>query len=167
MPEYESTEQKVEQAWETPPPDEIVNLTAMHVQAMESPLDESTANEVWQQAGMHHVLLRTVGRKSGKEHKVALPTWTDPQGRRIVVASFAGAEKDPSWFVNLADRDANPEVRVKVQGGEYWSVPEILDGDEYDDTWARLCADRAWYANYQAKTNRRIPLVALPETRPA
>lgn len=155
--------QKVDQAWETPSADEIVTLTAAHVQAMET----MDIDEVWVQAGMHHVMLRTIGRKSGKEHKVALPTWRDPQGRRVVVASFAGAEKDPSWFVNLADRDANPEVLVKVQGGEYWSVPEILDGAEYDETWALLNADRAWYNGYQAKTDRRIPLVALPETRPA
>jgi deazaflavin-dependent oxidoreductase (nitroreductase family) len=155
--------QKVEQVWETPSADEIVSLTAAHVQAMET----MDIDEVWQQAGMHHVLLRTVGRKSGSEHKVALPFWRDPNGHRIVVASFAGAVQDPSWFVNLADRDANPEVSVKVQGGEYWSVPEILEGDDYTATWALLVADRAWYTDYQAKTDRRIPLVRLPETRPA
>jgi deazaflavin-dependent oxidoreductase (nitroreductase family) len=160
--DIEPSDQRIEQAWETPSAEEIVNLTAMHVEAMET----MDIDEVWQQAGMHHVLLRTIGRKSGKEHKVALPTWRDPQGRRVVVASFAGAKKNPSWFVNLSDRDANPEVRVKVQGGEYWSVPEILDGDEYEETWALLNADRAWYNDYQAKTDRRIPLVALPETRP-
>lgn len=135
----------------------------MHVQAMET----SDADEVWQQAGMHHVLLRTIGRKSGKEHKVALPYWRDPEGHRIVVASFAGFDQHPSWFVNLADRDANPEVLVKVQGGAFWSVPEILDGDEYTRIWELLVADRAWYADYQARTDRRIPLVRLPETRPA
>jgi deazaflavin-dependent oxidoreductase (nitroreductase family) len=155
--------QKVEQTWETPPADEIISLTAQHVQAMET----MDVDEVWQQAGMHHVLLRTIGRKSGKEHKVALPTWRDSKGRRIVVASFAGAEKNPAWFVNLADRDANPEVLVKVQDALYWSVPEILDGAEYEKTWAALCADRAWYNDYQAKCDRRIPLVALPVTRPA
>jgi deazaflavin-dependent oxidoreductase (nitroreductase family) len=155
--------QKVEQAWETPSHDEIPKISAMHVEAMET----MDVDEVWQQAGMHHVLLRTVGRKSGQEHKVALPTWRDPEGRRVVVASYAGAEKHPSWYVNLADRDANPEVLVRVQGGSFWSVPVILDGEEYDRTWAALVADRAWYADYQGKTERRIPLVALPETRPA
>jgi len=155
--------QKVEQTWETPSHDEIPRISAMHVQAMET----SDADEVWQQAGMHHVLLRTIGRKSGKEHKVALPYWRDPEGHRIVVASFAGFDQHPSWFVNLADRDANPEVLVKVQGGAFWSVPEILDGDEYTRIWGLLVADRAWYADYQARTDRRIPLVRLPETRPA
>jgi deazaflavin-dependent oxidoreductase (nitroreductase family) len=153
----------VEQTWETPSHDEIPRISAMHVQAMET----SDADEVWQQAGMHHVLLRTIGRKSGKEHKVALPYWRDPEGHRIVVASFAGFDQHPSWFVNLADRDANPEVLVKVQGGAFWSVPEILDGDEYTRIWELLVADRAWYADYQARTDRRIPLVRLPETRPA
>lgn len=155
--------QRVEQTWETPPQDEIPRISAMHVQAMES----SDADEVWRQAGMHHVLLRTVGRKSGREHKVALPYWRDPDGRRVVVASFAGAARHPSWYLNLADRDANPEVLVRVQGGAYWSVPEILEGEEYDRIWALLVADRAWYADYQARTERRIPLVRLPETRPA
>jgi len=155
--------QKVEQVWETPSHDEIVTLTAAHVGAMES----MDIDDVWQQAGMHHVLLRTIGRKSGKEHKVALPTWRDGQDRRIVVASFAGAPGHPAWYLNLADRDANPEVLVKHQGGAYWSVPVILEGDEYERTWARLTTDRAWYDDYQARTDRRIPLVALPETRPA
>jgi deazaflavin-dependent oxidoreductase (nitroreductase family) len=113
------------------------------------------------------VLLRTIGRRSGQEHKVALPTWFDPEGRRVVVASFAGAAQHPAWYLNLSDRAANPEVRCRVAGGEYWSEPEILDGDEYDRVWALLVADRAWYADYQQRTDRRIPLVRLPETRPA
>ena len=44
---------------------------------------------------------------------------------------------------------------------------DILDGDEDTRNWAGLVEDRAWYADYQAKTARRIPLVGLPETRPA
>jgi deazaflavin-dependent oxidoreductase (nitroreductase family) len=164
MTHTEPTDQHIEQVWETPPLDEIPKLSAAHVEAMET-MDD--VDEVWQQAGMHHVLLRTIGRKSGKEHKVALPTWLDPEGRRVVVASFAGAPGHPSWYLNLADRTANPEVRCKVQGGtEYWSEHEILEGDEYDRIWALLTADRAWYDTYQGKTERRIPLVRLPETRP-
>ena len=155
--------QKVEQAWETPSLEEIPVITRAHVQAMETSDDEA----VWAQAGMHHVLVRTVGRKSGDEHKVALPFWRDPQGDRIVVASFAGAPAHPSWYLNLADRTANPEVLCRVQGGQFWSVPEILEGEEYDRIWAGLTADRAWYTDYQAKTGRKIPLVRLPETRPA
>ena len=154
--------QKVEQVWETPSHDEIPVLSRAHVQAMESSDDDM----IWVQAGMHHVLLATVGRKSGTVHKVALPYWLDPEGRRVVVASYAGATQHPSWYLNLADTTANPEVLVRVQGGQFWSTPEILDGDEYTRIWDLLNADRAWYNDYQGRTDRRIPLVRLPETRP-
>jgi len=155
--------QRVEQAWETPSLEEIPVITKGHVSGMEASDDDA----VWVVSGMQHVLLRTVGRKSGTEHKVALPTWCDPAGHRIVVASFAGAPAHPSWYLNLSDRTANPEVLCRVQGGQYWSVPEILEGDERARTWDLLVADRAWYQDYQDKTDRAIPLVRLPETRPA
>jgi deazaflavin-dependent oxidoreductase (nitroreductase family) len=158
-----ATEQRVEQAWATPTHDEITALTKQHVAAMET-MDHDM---VWVQAGMHHVLLHTTGRKSGATHKVALPFWRDPNGHRIIVASFAGAPAHPSWYVNLRDREANPEVLVKVQHGAFWAVPEVLHGDDYTATWAGLTDDRAWYNDYQARTDRRIPLVRLPETRPA
>ena len=155
--------QKVIQEWETPSLEEIPVISKAHVEAMEATTDPN----VWIQGGMTHVVIRTVGRKSGKEHKVALPIWRDPDGRPIVVGSFAGAPGHPSWFIDLRDRDANPEVLCRMHDHAYWSVPDILDGDEYQRIWDLLVADRAWYTDYQAKTDRRIPLVGLPETRPA
>jgi hypothetical protein len=74
-----------------PPRDEIPGISRQHVAAMET----SDADEIWVMAGMRHVLLRTIGRKSGNEHKVALPYWSDPDGHRVVVASFAGAPQHP------------------------------------------------------------------------
>lgn len=162
VPEERPESQKAE-AFDEPTPDEIIQISKMHVQAMES----SDADEVWRPAGMRHVVIRTIGRKTGNEHKVALPYWIDPNGERIVVASMAGQERNPSWFVNLADKTANPEVLVRHQRGRYWSDAEILDGDDYDQTWAGLTADRAWYNDYQSRCSRRIPLVRLVETRPA
>jgi deazaflavin-dependent oxidoreductase (nitroreductase family) len=157
-----STEQKVEQVWATPTADEIPVISKMHVQALESSDDDA----VWVQVGMHHVVLHTVGRKTGDVHKVALPFWRDPDGARVVVASFAGAPRDPSWFTNLADTSANPKVLCRVQGGSFWSVPEVLEGDEHARIWGLLTEDRAWYNDYQARTERTIPLVRLPESEP-
>ena len=154
--------QKVVQNWETPSLDEIPVISKGHVQAMET----SDADAVWVVAGMHHVLLETVGRRSGRVHRVALPFWRDPDGHRIVVASFGGAPGHPAWFVNLQDRHANPQVRCRVQHGEYTCVPEILEGDERARIWALLLEDRAWYADYQARTDREIPLVRLPQPSP-
>lgn len=142
-----------------PPREQIPAISAMHVEAMEKTDDDA----VWVAAGMRHVILHTVGRRTGAVHKVALPYWVDDNGHRIVVASFAGGPRDPAWFLNLCDRAANPDVEVRVQGGTYRTVPEVLDGTDYDDTWAKLTADRPHYLNYQSRTDRRIPLVRLAE----
>jgi deazaflavin-dependent oxidoreductase (nitroreductase family) len=156
--------QEATAAFTTPTRDEIVAISAKHVAMMET----SDADDTWIWVGMEHLLLRTVGRKSGNEHKVALPFWRDRDGHRIVVGSFGGEPKHPAWYLNLSDEAANPEVLVRVQGGRFWSRPEILAGDDYERTWAGLVADRPWYADYVTKAaGRQIPLVRLRETRPA
>ena len=114
---------------------------------------------------MHQVIVYTVGRKSGNEHKIVVPVWYDDDGHRIVVASYAGAEKHPHWYLNLSDKTANPEVRVRAQDHEFWADAQILDGADYDAIWAALVEDRPYYANYQTRTDRRIPLVRLVELR--
>ncbi|MCH2426783.1 MAG: nitroreductase family deazaflavin-dependent oxidoreductase [Acidimicrobiales bacterium] len=153
--------QKVEMEWETPSHDQIIEISRGHVMGMEMSDDDA----VWCVAGMHHVLLHTIGRRSGDEHKVALPFWRDADGHRIVVGSFAGSTSDPSWVLNLRNREANPRVKVRIQGGMFWSEHVVLDGGpERDALWAALLEDRAWYADYQAKTDRVIPLVRLAET---
>jgi deazaflavin-dependent oxidoreductase (nitroreductase family) len=150
-------------SWTTPTRDEIVSISAKHVALMET----SDADDTWIWVGMEHLLLHTIGRRSGNEHKVALPFWRDPDGHRVVVASFGGAPKDPAWFLNLSDTAANPQVKVRVQGGLFWADAQVLEGDDYDRTWAGLLADRPWYADYETKAGRRIPLVRLVEKRPA
>lgn len=131
-------------------------------------MEASNADDAWVWVNMHHVLLHTLGRRSGNEHKVALPFWLDADGNRIIVASFAGAEKDPAWFVNLADKAANPEVKIRVQHeGLLWADAQILTGEDYDATWAALTADRPHYNDYRAKTSRQIPLVRLLVLRKA
>jgi len=150
-------------AFTTPPRDKIPGISRRHVAAMEASDDDAA----WIIGGMNHVVLHTIGRRSGGEHKVALPFWIDPEGNRIVVASFSGAPQHPAWYLNLCDRTANPEVLVRVQGRRFWASAQLLDGNDYTRTWAGLTADRAYYDDYQAETDRRIPLVRLVEIRPA
>jgi deazaflavin-dependent oxidoreductase (nitroreductase family) len=152
-------ENQQSESFTTPTHDEIVELTKLHVQALETSNDDA----VWVAAGMTHVLLTIIGRKSGVARKTPLPYWRDPNGHRIVVGSFAGAEKHPAWFHNLADKAANPTIHVKERDHEFWSDAEVLDGEEHEAMWAALTADRPFYDDYQAKTDRRIPLIRLPE----
>ena len=148
------------QPFEEPPLSEIPGISRMHVAGMEATNDDM----VWIGAGMHQLLLRTVGRKSGNEHKVALPYWIDDDGHRVVVGSFAGHDKHPAWYLNLADRTANPHVQIRVQHREpFWADAQILEGADYDRVWAALCADRPYYDDYQSRTSRKLPLVRFLE----
>ena len=92
----EAESQKVVMEWETPTHAEIIEITKAHIVGMEASDDDA----VWCVVGMHHGLVHTGGRRSGNEHKVALPVWRDADGHRIVVGSFAGATKDPAWVLN-------------------------------------------------------------------
>ena len=149
--------------FEEPPFEEISGISRMHAQAMETMDDDM----VWVGAGMHQVIVYTIGRKSGNEHKVVVPVWYDDDGHRIVVASYAGAEKHPHWYLNLADKDGEPRGPGEGAG------PRVLGrraGPRRRPTTTtsgpRSSKTVAYYANYQTRTDRRIPLVRLVELRP-
>ena len=114
-------------------------------------------------AGMEHILLYSVGRRSGRPLTVCLPYWLDAEGRRIVVASFAGGPRHPAWYHNLADKRANAEVAVRDRRRVFRAVAEVLEGEERELVWMSLVAERPFYARYQERTERRIPLIRLIE----
>ncbi len=113
------------------------------------------------QRGMDHVLLTTIGRKSGHSHTVCLPISYLPEGVPVIVASYAGSDRHPAWFHNLRDRQANPTVTVMDRSDEYRARAGVLTGADRTHVWERLLDDRPWYADYQAVTSREIPLVRL------
>jgi deazaflavin-dependent oxidoreductase (nitroreductase family) len=142
-----------------PSREDIVGISRHHVEAMEASDDEA----IWTFANMSHLVLTTTGRRSGRTHKVALPFWLDPSGHRVVIASFAGAEQHPAWYLNLCDRDANPSVHVRVRGASYDADAQVLTGEDRARTWTQLVEDRPHYADYQTRTSREIPVVRLVE----
>ena len=144
--------------FETPPIEEIPRITREHVAYLESTTDD----KAWKSAGMRHLILQTTGRKSGKTHKVALPYWCDSSGRRIIVASYAGGKKNPAWYHNLADKEANPKVWIQDREEREWVEVELLENEQYEETWAALTRDRDYYLDYQRKCDRQIPLIRLP-----
>jgi len=83
------------------------------------------------------------------------------------VASYAGAPAHPGWYLNLEDRRTNPEVMVRIRGESFWAEAQILDEAEYAGVWEMLTRDRPYYRDYQARTERRIPLVRFVRKRAA
>ena len=103
------------------------------------------------------LLLTTKGARSGLER--VNPVVARTEGDDVYVfASKAGAPTNPDWFHNLV---ANPEVTVEVGTDTYRARAEVLDQAERDRVYEAQAADFANFAEYQAATDRVIPVVRL------
>jgi deazaflavin-dependent oxidoreductase (nitroreductase family) len=113
----------------------------------------------WDVANMPVVELTTTGRKSGRPHTVLLTSPVRDGDAVVVVASRGGADHHPAWFLNLR---ANPDVEAKV-GNESRRkmLARVAEPDERARLWPQVVAKYKGYGDYQAKTQREIPLVLL------
>jgi deazaflavin-dependent oxidoreductase (nitroreductase family) len=103
------------------------------------------------------LLLTTTGAKSGKRHTT--PTMYLRDGDRLLVfASKGGAPTNPDWYHNLL---AHPEVTVEVGPETYQATATVITGEERDRLYARQAELYPQFADYQAKTTRKIPVIAL------
>jgi deazaflavin-dependent oxidoreductase (nitroreductase family) len=107
--------------------------------------------------GRNLLLLTTTGRKSGRPHTTPM-VYTPDGDRLLVYASKAGAPKHPDWFLNL---DADPRVVVEVGQERYEAVATPLEGEERDREFAAQVERAPTFGEYQEKTSRVIPVVAL------
>jgi deazaflavin-dependent oxidoreductase (nitroreductase family) len=103
------------------------------------------------------LLLTTVGRKSGAHRTTPLIYLADDQDL-VLVASKGGMSKHPLWYLNL---EANPEAEVQI-GSETRAVrARRATPQEKAAIWPRLVAIYRDYDDYQARTERDIPVVIL------
>jgi deazaflavin-dependent oxidoreductase (nitroreductase family) len=108
--------------------------------------------------GDHRVILWTLGAKSGNVRKTPLVRISDGAGRYAVIGSQGGAPTNPSWVHNLR---ANPVARIQDGARRVDLTAREAQGDEKAEWWAR--ATEVWpaYDDYQAATERKIPLFVL------
>ena len=103
------------------------------------------------------LLLTTIGRKSGEKRPT--PLLYQPTGTGfIVVASRGGSDLHPAWYLNLLDE---PRCQVQVGRFRYKAAARMLDSETRAHYWEWMV--RFWpdYQNYQARTDREIPIVIL------
>jgi deazaflavin-dependent oxidoreductase (nitroreductase family) len=79
----------------------------------------------------------------------------------IVVASKGGAPEHPEWYRNLV---ANPEVEVQVAADRFMANARTASAEERPKLWALMAEIWPAYNDYQAKTDREIPVVILERT---
>ena len=104
------------------------------------------------------LLLLTKGRKSGERRSVGL-TYIKDDERFVVIASNAGDDRHPAWWLNLL---SDPNASVTVDGRSIPVTARESEEPERGRLFSRFVneIDQA-YAEYQQRTNRRLPVITL------
>ncbi|MCK9921632.1 nitroreductase family deazaflavin-dependent oxidoreductase [Frankia sp. AgPm24] len=110
------------------------------------------------------VLLHSTGARSGQPRLNPLAR-LDIDGRTLVVGSYLGSDVDPAWVHNLR---AHPRARVEIGNGGGTDARDVvareLAREERDALYPRIVAQAPAFADYQAKTDRVIPIFELVRT---
>ena len=110
--------------------------------------------------GLPVLLLTTTGRRTGKRRAMPL-LYLEEDGALVVVASAAGADRHPGWYVNLV---ANSTVEVHTRDGRREMLAETAADEDRQRLYDRFKAASNQYAGYETKTDRKIPIVLLRAT---
>ncbi len=103
------------------------------------------------------LLLTTRGRRSGEERTQPL-IQREIDGNYVIVASKGGAPEHPAWFLNMREQD---EVDVQVRADRFRARHRVAEGEERERLWKAMTEVWPAYEDYQAKTDRQIPVVVL------
>ena len=77
-------------------------------------------------------------------------------GSWLIVASAAGAPRNPAWYYNLA---ANADkVQIEMAPSKIAVTAEQLHGAERDEAWQQITAAVPRFAKYQQKRTRGLAL---------
>jgi deazaflavin-dependent oxidoreductase (nitroreductase family) len=107
--------------------------------------------------GRNVLVLTTTGAKSGAQRSNPLVFSRDGD-RYVVVASKGGSPTHPSWFHNLR---AHPIVIVETGGERFRARAHVIPEPERRRLYDRHATANPTFWDYEKKTTRRIPVVAL------
>ena len=103
------------------------------------------------------LLLHHTGARSGKARLNPIMYLKDGD-RYLVFASKGGADTNPDWYYNMK---AHPDVQIEVGDEKINARAEEITGPERDELYKRQAFIYPTFAEYQQKTKRMIPVIAL------
>ncbi len=105
------------------------------------------------------VTLTTTGRNSGQPRPVTLYAFEDGDNL-VIVGSRGGSPRDPAWVGNLR-AEPRATLRVAKKDRAVRAREVKIPSDERDHLWKVVTEAFRYYATYQRKTERVIPLFLL------
>jgi deazaflavin-dependent oxidoreductase (nitroreductase family) len=108
-------------------------------------------------AGAPLLILTTKGAKSGVSRENPL-AYLEDKGRYVIIASYAGAPTNPPWYYNLV---ANPTVTVEVGDQKFTARAEVVSEPDRTRLYQKMAAIMPTFSEYEKKTTRKIPVIAL------
>jgi deazaflavin-dependent oxidoreductase (nitroreductase family) len=112
-------------------------------------------------AGAPMIIITHTGAKSGKTYTSPL-VYSKDGDRYVIIASKAGAPKNPSWYHNLV---AHPEVTVEIGTEKFKARAVEAKGAERDRLFEAQAKMMPQFNEYQKKTSRKIPVIALERVK--
>jgi deazaflavin-dependent oxidoreductase (nitroreductase family) len=108
------------------------------------------------------ILITTEGRHSHRPRTNPV-TYLRDGGRYLIFGSNLGRPAHPGWYHNLL---ASPQVTIEVGTGDghirmLSALAVVLHGTERDRLYERQSVISRAFADYQEKTSRTIPVIAL------
>ena len=111
--------------------------------------------------GLPVIIVTHTGNKTGAIRKTPLMRVKDGASY-VLVGSVGGAPSNPVWVYNLR---ANPTVEIRdLTVVKPMRVREVKDDAERARLWDLAVAAFPPYADYQARTTRRIPVFVAEST---
>ena len=103
------------------------------------------------------LILHTTGAKSGavRENPVV---YKDLDGSYAIFASKGGAPTNPDWYHNIL---AHPAVEAEIGTRKVSLTARVAGPEEREKIWVPWKTANPGFADYEAKTDRVIPVVIL------
>jgi deazaflavin-dependent oxidoreductase (nitroreductase family) len=111
--------------------------------------------------GMPVLLITVAGRKTGIMRTNPV-MYLEDEGRYVVTGSGAGSAAEPQWFKNLR---SSHEAEIEIGRRKLAVSLAIAAGEQRDMLWNKLVARAPFFADYQRKVERQIPMaILMPKT---
>jgi len=107
--------------------------------------------------GMPVLLMTMTGAKTGRT-LVRPVCYTRDGDAIVIIASYGGAPHNPPWYHNLV---ANPAITVEVGAEKFRAKAVVTSGTERQRLFDQMAKQMSFFADYQKKTKRQIPVLVL------